>query len=373
MIENDIFNTLKPSASMSISKMAEALKKKGETVYSLSIGDTHFPPPKLIRNRLINAVQDGKTHYTEAQGVFEFREVISAYYDEIYSPDEIIISSGLKEALYILLLSLAVKKVCVLEPAWLGYQATCVLTGKECISINYYDPNWLSHLKAIDFDAVLICSPNNPDGKIFDRSTALLLKEIIQQKNAYIIIDEIYRIYDYRDEVTNAMKIFYGEDKAIIANGLSKSHAMTGLRIGFLLSTNKALISRMIMVQQNLSTCANSLGQYAGIGFTEALDDVTEYKNYYKQNRDIVIQSIPELKPFLPDGGFYFFFDLKVFKKQDADEFCKKLLIEEKIGLVPGSAYGKSFTDWVRLSFSIDKEQLKKALIKLNRYLKKEK
>lgn len=354
---------------MAIAKLADDIKRRGETVYSLGIGDTHFPPPKLMREGLINAITNGKTHYTEAKGIPEFRKSIADYYSSIYHPDEIIVSSGLKEALYVLLLSMNVKKVCVVEPAWLGYQATCTLTGKQYEAVTYHDSDWLEKLGNIDFDVLLICLPNNPDGKIFDAGTLQALKEIVERKGAYIIVDEIYRLYDYRVNPENGAAIFYGMPKAIIANGLSKSHGMTGLRIGFLLTKDSALMTRMVVVQQNLSTCANSIGQFAGIGFVDALGEVESYKNYYKANRDLVVDIIPALKAFLPEGGFYFFFDLKVFGRSNADEFCKDILNNARIGLVPGSAYGSSFNDWVRLSFSVDRDLLKEAVKKLDNYL----
>jgi aspartate/methionine/tyrosine aminotransferase len=319
---------------------------------------------------MISAIENGKTHYTEAKGLYEFRKKIAEHYNDLFNPDEIIISSGLKEALYVLLLSLDTKTVCVLEPAWLGYQATCILAEKEYKPISLYDDLWIERLAETEFDTLLICSPNNPDGKVFDESTIRVIKSIVEQKDAYLIIDEIYNQYMYIDNISGNVKYLYDYPKVIIANGLSKSHAMTGIRIGYLLTHCSDLMTRMILVQQNLSTCPTSIGQYAGVNFIDALVEVKNFHEYYKINRSIVVEMIPELKQFIPDGGFYYFFDLKKFGRSNGDLFCNEILETEKRALVPGSAYGQSFEDWVRLSFSVEREYLKVALVKLNNFLK---
>lgn len=354
---------------MSVAKKAADMSKAGEIVFSLSIGDSHFSPPDIMCKSMISAIENGKTHYTEATGVYEFRKKIAEYYNDLFTPEEIIVSSGLKEALYVLLLSLDAKTICVLEPAWLGYQATCLLAEKKYEPISLYDDLWLRKLAETEFDALLICTPNNPDGKVFEESTIRTIKSIVEKKNAYLIIDEIYNQYIYSDNISENIKNLYDYPKVIIANGLSKSHAMTGIRIGYLLTHCSDLMKRMVLVQQNLSTCPNSIGQYAGIHFIDALVEVSNFREYYKINRSIVVDVIPQLKQFIPDGGFYFFFDLKKFEKSNGDSFCNEILETEKIALVPGSAYGQTFQDWVRLSFSVDREYLKAALIKLNQFL----
>jgi aspartate/methionine/tyrosine aminotransferase len=369
-MQKNIFDDLLPSASMAITQIAEEMKRNGKVVYSLSIGDTHFSPPGKIKERLSNAINLGKTHYTEAKGNVELRNIVAKYYDNQYKPEEVIICPGLKEALYILLVSMNINRVCVLEPAWLGYQSSCVLAGKEYVSINTYEHNWLDRLEEAQFDLLLLCTPNNPDGNVFDKETLDRIHEIIEKKKSYLVIDEIYRIYNYFQNNYNPMEVFYKYEKTIIANGLSKSHAMTGLRIGFLLAKDKKLMDKMIIVQQNLSTCANSVGQFGSIGFIDALPEVEKYKEYYKKNKDLVLQIIPQLKSFEPKGGFYYFFDLKIFNICDAQAFCIELLKNQGIALVPGGAYGKGFDSWVRLSFSIDTAILEEALIKLKNYLK---
>src|SRR5687768_9366875 len=158
---------LKPSASMEISRIADEIQKKGGKVYSLGIGDTHFPPPELITEKL-SKLSSPYSHYTISQGILELREEIAKNTTGLFKADEVLITPGLKQGLYYALDALEGKRVCVLEPAWLGYKALTIITQKEYLLVNTQENNWIEKLAAIKFDIIIICSPNNPNGKILD-------------------------------------------------------------------------------------------------------------------------------------------------------------------------------------------------------------
>ena len=362
-------NTLKPSASMEIARIAAEMSKSGLPVSSLSIGDTHFPPPFNIYEKIKN-ISSSYSHYTVGQGIVELREEISFYNKKIYNTNEIIITPGLKQGLYYVLQALDEKKVCVLEPAWLGYKAIATMAGKNYLPINRYTEDWLDQLKSLDFDILIICSPNNPDGKILSSNEINELVQISSLKNAWIITDEIYDVYDYREVVApNPIKKIHGLDKVIVGNGLSKSHAMTGFRLGYIMARNSALIQKINILHQNIATCAPAISQYLSFGFSDYKKCITQFSDYYKDNRDRVMELLPLSIPFKPDGGFYYFIDLERYGIKDAGKFCKLLLEKSHIAVIPGDAYGIGFNSYIRLSFSVDKLILENALPRINTFI----
>lgn len=362
---------LKPSASMEIAGIADEIQKKGGKVYSLSIGDTHFPPPELITEKL-SKLSSPYSHYTISQGIAELREEIAGNTADFFNASEVLITPGLKQGLYYALEALDGKRVCVLEPAWLGYKALTVITKKEYLFVNTNDNNWVEKLAAMSFDILIICCPNNPNGKILGDNEIDSIIECAGKNNAWIITDEIYEIYDYRKQSRHKpIKKVYNYEKVIIGNGLSKSHAVTGFRIGYLITRDKALMKKMNIIHQNLGTCTPAISQYLCIGFSNMMQQVIKFKEYYSINREEVINILPGLTPFKPDGGFYYFIDLREFGINNAGEFCKALLENEHVALIPGDAYGSGFSSYVRLSFSVDNVLLREAMQKLAMYINK--
>ena len=152
------FNKLTPSASMEVTRIAGELRKAGKKVYPLSAGDTHFPPPQALLQKL-NDLPPAFSHYTNADGIKPLRDQIAAMVDG-YKAEDVLLVPGLKQGLYYALQALQNKKLCVLEPAWLGYQATAVLAGYDYVSVNMYEENWLQTLSETEFDTLIICAPN---------------------------------------------------------------------------------------------------------------------------------------------------------------------------------------------------------------------
>ena len=185
------FNLLKPSASMEVTRIANELKKMGRTVYPLSIGDTHFSPPKSIIER-INNLPAAASHYTNSDGIDALRSQIAKTING-YDGDNVIIVPGLKQGFFYALQALQNKKVCVLEPAWLGYQATALLANYEYVAVNMYEENWLETLNSTAFDTIIVCVFNNPDGKILSKTETQAIVSSAKKNNAWIITDLIYK------------------------------------------------------------------------------------------------------------------------------------------------------------------------------------
>lgn len=357
-----------PSASMAVTAKANELRNNGEDVVALSMGDTHFAIPKAIDAAIDKAIKEQRTHYLGAGGIPELKKAINEVeFNNRLDEDNILITPGAKQGFFYLLSALDVQKVAMIEPAWLGYQSTCLLTGKQYLPINAKQTDWLEQLEATDFDLVVACMPNNPDGQMMSKDEFARLLEICQAKQSWLLLDTIYKHYAY-DRPMPDLSQAMAYPKVLILDGFSKSHAMTGLRIGYL-AGNKQAISDCGIYHQHIATCTNSLAQFGALGFVEALEQVKEYRDYYRQNRDLVAQIIPQFAEFKPDGGFYYFVDLSHWGITDAVAFCQDLLESQKVALVPGGAYGQGFDCWVRLSFSIDRATLIKGLERIKTYL----
>ena len=353
---------LESSASMEITNIANVKKQKGEEVFTLSIGDTHFSLAESISKRF-NKLPELSSHYSSGQGIYDLRKSISKEFDE-YHPEDVLVVPGLKQGFYYALEAINKNKLVVLEPAWLGYKATAVLSGYDYLGINSYKKDWLSKLSSADIDVLLLCEPNNPDGKLFTKDSLIKIKTIVEEKNSWIILDIIYERFLYDNNVSELLNLFKDYPKLIIGNGFSKSHAMTGFRLGYLLSKNQDLINLMVKIQQNLATCPSTFAQYL-IAPDINPPEINDYVTYYSNNRREVLNIFPEWKDFLPDGGFYYFVDLRVYDILDAEKFCLFAINKHGIALVPGAAYGSDFNSYVRISFSLETKKLIKGLKKL--------
>ena len=353
---------LKPSASMEITRIANIKKQNGEEIFTLSIGDTHFPLPNSISKRLTK-LPDLSSHYSSGQGIYDLRTSISEQFDE-YLPEDVLIVPGLKQGFYYALEAINKNKLVVLEPAWLGYKATATLSGYDYLGINSYEKDWLSKLSSATIDVLLLCEPNNPDGKLFTKDSLIKIKKIAEEKKSWIILDVIYERFLYDNSISELLNLFGDYPKLIIGNGFSKSHAMTGFRLGYLLSKNQDLINLMVVIQQNLATCPSTFAQYL-ISQNINPPEINDYSKYYSNNRNIVLDIFPEWKAFLPDGGFYYFVDLRIYGILSAEKFCLFAINEHGIAIVPGIAYGNDFNSYVRISFSLEKKSLIKGLKKL--------
>jgi len=353
---------LNKSASIEITSLSKSLRDEGKKVYTLSIGDTHFPSPKSLLLNFAELPQEA-THYSSSQGVLKLREAIT---DTIvgYNASEIIVVPGLKQGFYYLLEALNLKKAVVLEPAWLGYQATCVLAGYDYKGISTYENEWISKLRNTHFELIIICMPNNPDGSILTVDQIEEIKKIAEYKNAWIILDIIYERYCFDVNIQDLIIALKSYSRLVIGNGFSKSHAMTGFRLGYLLIKDPVLLNNCMKIQQSLATCPSTHSQYL-LADDVNPEEINDFHNYYKENRNIVLQIFPEWNNFLPKGGFYYFVDLSIYGISNGDKFCIDVLNNYGIAMVMGSAYGTGFDSFVRISYSTDRDQLIEALNKL--------
>lgn len=361
---------VKESVSMEVTRIATELEKNGKKVYKLSIGDTHFDLPNKLKQNIVRSLETANTHYINSMGNEDLRSSISKYeFSDIYKSNEILITPGVKQGLYYFFKLFNKINVCILEPAWLGYHSICQMTGNTYFSIDVKSKKWIEQLDKSQFDVLILCSPNNPDGKIYSNSELKEIYKAVERNKAILVLDEIYNKFSYLNYVSDTSSFLYFKKNVVVFNGFSKAFAATGLRLGYIATHNIDLLKKINIINQNIATCSNSLIQHSFIKYNDSLSDVEYYKQYYKQNRDLIVNLFPELEEFIPQGGFYFFVDLRKFGIENAEEFCKKILLETGVALVPGSAYGENYISYVRLSFSISSELLKEGILVLKEYL----
>ncbi|MEZ4938052.1 MAG: aminotransferase class I/II-fold pyridoxal phosphate-dependent enzyme [Crocinitomicaceae bacterium] len=354
------------SASMEVSKLAKQLTTEGKDIVNMSVGDIHFPISEFLKSKIIEGCEHGHTHYDKAMGMDVLRNAVASEYQ--VKSDQVFVSNGVKNVLYSFMMTQFDKKACVLEPAWLGYKGICHLTNTHYIPLNYFHKDWIENLNNTEFDLLLVCSPNNPDGKVYTEQEVDAIMEAAKKQNALVLLDEIYKDFIY--EGAHYFTKYYGDKNLIILNGFSKSQAVTGLRVGYGIFHDTELINLMNRIQQNTFTCPNTISQYALSFYQQNNESVKKYKAYYHENRDLILKEIPELSQFLPNGGFYFFFQPIVFGfKEDAQTFCKNLLNHAGLAMIPGEAYGVGLENYVRMSFCLDREELAKGIRKFKAYI----
>lgn len=349
--------------SISITKRAKQIPNS----IILSIGDVHFNTSHEIVNFVCEKLKDGWTHYISSDGLEELRnKIIEVKKYKNYSPDNLIITPGAKQAIFYVLKAIDLNKVYTLEPTWLGYKYTVDLLGKEYNGINIYDEYWLDNLKKKDFDVLIINNPNNPNGKILNNEEMKQIVDICKDKQAYLISDEIYDVYDYNGNYCSYCNFDY--DKIVIINGFSKSFAMTGWRIGYILTRNETLYRLISIINQNIATCVSTASQFAALKALETSKN-EEYSKYYYENYKLILDNFPEQNEILC-GGIYTFIDLEHYNiRLDGVKFSEELLNKKNVAVVPGEAYGQNFRNYIRVAFAVSKEKLTLGVNRIKEYI----
>ena len=356
--------------------------KKIDGAISLTLGQPDFPVPKVVKEALINAVNEDKTVYTENAGILPLRKEISQYLMKRgidYSADEICITVGGSEAIFTILTALINEgdNVLIPTPAYPAYENIVNILGGNVVSYGLNDDfsinieNLKELIKENQIKVLVLSLPSNPLGTILTKEEKEELIKIITTNNIFVVTDEIYEslIYEEYYSVAEEKEIL---DKVIYISGFSKMFSMTGLRVGYF-AAQKQLIDEIMKVHQYNVSCATSICQWAALeGLRNGLDDVENMKNVFRERKDYVISELRNmgLEVNEPKGAFYVFPSIKKFN-MSSEEFCLKLLNEEKIACVPGSSFGIGGEGYIRISYCYSMEELKKALLGLKKFINK--
>ncbi|HNR88854.1 MAG TPA: aminotransferase class I/II-fold pyridoxal phosphate-dependent enzyme [Spirochaetota bacterium] len=350
---------------------------------SLGVGEPDFITPWRVCETGIFAIRDGCTHYTSNRGLLELRELIAARIEKEtgvgYDPEtEIIVTMGVSQGLDIALRSIVNPgdEVIMFEPCYVSYMANVQLLHGVPVVL----PTRLEDGFAIDAarveqaimpktKAVLLNYPRNPTGSTIDRPTLERIARIAVERNIIVLADEIYSAIDYLDERFSINSVRGMRERTIYLNGFSKSHAMTGWRLGYVAGP-KYLIDVILKIHQYTALCAPSIAQYAAIeGLKKGDGDVKRMRAEYLKRRNFMVSRFREigLPCHNPEGAFYVFPSVKPAGLSSRD-FALGLLKAEKVAVVPGEAFGPSGAGHIRCAYATSMENLTEAMKRIERY-----
>ena len=374
--------SIKPSGIRKFFDLVSEMKD----VISLGVGEPDFDTPWHIRDEGIFALEKGKTFYTSNSGLKELRQEIANYIKRTqnidYNPnDEIIVTVGGSEAIDIGIRALVNDgdEVIIPQPSYVSYEPCAILANAKPVIINLKAENEFrlkpeELLNAItDRTKILILPfPNNPTGSIMDKADLEAITKIIIEKDIYVMSDEIYSELSYKEKHLSIASLAGMKERTILINGFSKAYAMTGWRLGYACAP-KEIIKQMTKIHQFAIMCAPTTSQYAAV---EALkngdDDVAMMRQEYNQRRRFLLNVFKEMNIpcFEPYGAFYVFPCIKEFG-MTSEEFATRLLQEEKVAAVPGTAFGDSGEGHLRISYAYSLDNLKKAMERLKRFVER--
>ncbi len=356
-----------------------------EGVISLGVGEPDFVTPWNVREAGIYSIEQGHTHYSSNAGFIELRNEICKYlkrrFDLVYNPDdEVIVTVGGSEGIDIALRALVGPgdEVIVPEPSFVAYKGCTAFTGAtaKVLELKESDefklmPEDLEKAITPKTKVVIIPFPNNPTGAIMTREELQGIVDVLKDKDVIIISDEIYSELCYGEKHVSIASFPEVKDKTLVINGFSKSYAMTGWRLGYLCG-HKALISQMNKIHQYAIMCSPTTAQFAAIEALKRGDDsVEEMRKEYNRRRRVLVDGFRKmgLDCFEPLGAFYVFPNIQSLG-MSSDEFCEKLLRQEKVLVVPGNAFGDCGEGFIRACYASSMENIMEALKRIERFIK---
>ncbi|MGL5982795.1 MAG: pyridoxal phosphate-dependent aminotransferase, partial [Cetobacterium sp.] len=364
-------------------KIAESCKKyeaREKKLINLTIGEPDIPQPKEVINETIEFMKETKLGYPQLGGILELREEIANFYKEKYrvdvKADEIIITVGSTEGL-----STAIKTIVLPEdeiitplPVYPGYEPLINLAGAKLIKVDTSNTNFELTVQSLKDNltsktkAIILNYPSNPSGVIISKKNRDEILEFAKENNLYIISDEVYSEIIFEDKHHTFLDDKYREN-VILVNSFSKSHSMTGWRVGYTISSKK-LRDNLIKVHQYSVTSPSIISQKGGLVAIKECKDISESIEIYKERAEAVFEKLEKEKiaSIKPKGAIYIFISLNGITKLNSLEFAEKLLEAEQVALVPAVAFGMD--NYVRMSLVKDKEILLEAVDRIRKFIK---
>ncbi|CAM3221705.1 aminotransferase class I/II-fold pyridoxal phosphate-dependent enzyme [Sporolactobacillus spathodeae] len=365
-----------------IRRFSERVKEYPDAI-SLTIGQPDFQTPEHVKEAAKTAIDHNHTAYTSTPGTLEVRQAIAAYAAEKYKlhydpATEVLTTIGASEALDLSFRTLleAGDEVIIPGPVYPGYPAPIQLAGGVSVYCDTRDSQFKMTVEQIKdkltdrTKAIVIPSPANPTGAVMREEELRRIAEFLKDKDIFVISDEIYSELTYGVKHVSIATFPGMREKTLVINGLSKSHAMTGWRFGYILS-DAPLISELVKIHQYSTACISSITQDAAIeALINGKDDAVPMRQEYERRLDYVIGRLNEmgLDTVRPDGAFYVFPSIAKFG-QTSEAFALDLLDKERVALVPGTAFSEYGEGYLRLTYAYSMEELKEGLDRLARYV----
>ena len=379
---SDKIITIKPSG---IRKFFDIVSEMDDAI-SLGVGEPDFDTPWHIRDEGIYSLEKGRTFYTSNAGLKELKLEICRYLNrrlglEYDYRNQVIVTVGGSEAIDIALRAMINPgdEVLIPQPSYVSYEPCAVLADAVPVIINLKAENEFRLTAQELRDAItdktkvlILPFPNNPTGAIMERRDLEEIAEVIREKDLFVISDEIYSELTYKEEHVSIAQIPGMQERTILINGFSKAYAMTGWRLGYACGP-EMIITQMIKIHQFAIMCAPTTSQYAAVEALKNGDgDVKEMRDEYNQRRRYLMHAFKEmgLPCFEPYGAFYVFPCIAEFG-MTSDEFATRFLQEEKVAVVPGTAFGDCGEGFIRISYAYSLEKLKTAIGRLARFVEK--
>ena len=359
-----------------------------EGCISLSIGEPDFVTPKLMMDAAIDSLNQGKTAYTSNAGLMELREEICNYlkkYDLSYdAATEVLVTVGASEAIDLAFRALVGEgdEVLIPDPSFVCYGPLATMAGATPVYLNTYEKDDF-RLTAEELEAkitpnskvLLLPYPNNPTGGIMRKEDYEPIAEVVKKHNLFVICDEIYSELVYGGEKHFSFAALPGmKERSIVLNGFSKAFAMTGWRVGYACGPAD-VIAAITKIHQYGIMSAPTMGQYGALeGLRNGDEEVAKMVASYDERRKVIVQGFRDmgLSCFEPKGAFYCFPCIKS-TGMSSEEFVEQLLMEEKVAVVPGNAFGASGEGFIRCSYASSMENIKEALKRIEAFINRHK
>ena len=358
-----------------------------EGAISLGVGDPDFDTPWNIREEGIYSLELGRTFYTSNSGLMELKTEISRYLQRrfavSYDPErEITVTVGGSEGIDLACRALLNPgdEVIIPQPSYVSYEPCVILADGVPVIVELKEENCFK-LTAEELEAkitprtklLVLPFPNNPTGSIMRRSELEEIARVVQEHDLYVISDEIYTELTYTGEAPASIVQIPGmQERTVLINGFSKAYAMTGWRLGYACGP-APILEQMIKVHQYAIMCAPTTSQYAAVtALRDCDEEVARMREAYNQRRRYLLKRLEEMEIpcFEPEGAFYIFPNITKFGLS-SEEFCTRLLQEEKVAVVPGNAFGDSGEGFVRISYAYSLKQLKEAMERIGRFVER--
>ena len=356
-------------------------------VLRLTLGEPDFTTPDHVKEAAKRAIDQDQSYYTGMSGLLTLRQAASDFVKEKYQLDynpenEILVTIGATEALSATLTAILEEgdKVLLPAPAYPGYEPIVNLVGAEIVEIDTTENGFVLTPEILEkaileqgdkLKAVILNYPANPTGITYSREQLEALAAVLRKYEIFVVCDEVYSELTYTGENHVSLGTML-RDQAIIINGLSKSHAMTGWRLGFIFAPAN-FTAQLIKSHQYLVTAANTMAQHAAVeALTAGKDDAEPMKKEYIQRRDYIIEKMTDLgfEIIKPDGAFYIFAKIPAGYNQDSFAFLKDFAHKKAVAFIPGAAFGQYGEGYVRLSYAASMGTIREAMKRLEEYMR---
>ncbi len=382
----DRIEKLRGEGAFDVLARAKALERTGKSIIHLEIGQPDFDTPSNVKDAGIRAIGEGHTKYAEAQGIPQLREAAAHYLEETrgiqVSPDQILITPGVKPIIFFAMLVCVNRgeEVMYPNPGFPSYESLINFVGARPVPIplveekNFtMDTSEMEKKLTSRTKLIILNSPHNPTGGMIEEDDLQRIADMAATKDLIVLSDEIYSRLIYEGKFRSISSLPGMKERTIIADGFSKTYAMTGWRLGFG-AMNSEFIDHMTKLMINSNSCTAMFTQFAGIeALTGPQGAVDDMRQAYRRRRDIIVEGLNKIRGFhcvVPKGAFYAFPNHKVLGLKSS-ELADLLLVEAGVACLPGSAFGKFGEGYLRFAYANSEENILLALERISKVVEK--